>query len=86
MALPTVHLNGTSREELVSQRLDVVDSIRQAVLALRKAAPHARDYPQPAPDSGVAFRAAREVWEARLDRLEAVAEELRSEALDIQDA
>ena len=83
MALPTVHLNGTSREELVSLRLDAVDAIRQAVVALRKAAPHARDYYVQDPNT---YQAAREVWEARQDRLEDVAEELRSEALEIQDA
>lgn len=82
MALPTVHLNGTSRDELVSLRLDVVDAIRVAVVALRKAAPHARDYYVQSPE---AYRMARTVWEARQDALENVAEELRSEALDIQD-
>lgn len=82
--LPTVHLNGTGRKELVSLRLDVVEKIREAVQALRKAAPHARDYyVQPGTDG---YTVAREVWEARQKALEAVAEELRSEALEIQDA
>lgn len=80
MALPTVHLNGTSREELVSLRLDVVEAIREAVVALRKAAPHGRDYYVQGPD---AYKTARYIWESRIEQLEGVAELLRAEALDI---
>jgi hypothetical protein len=82
MSLPTVHLNGTSREELIQLRLEAVTAIREAIVALRKAAPHGRDYYVQSPE---AYRMARAVWEARLDALENVAEELRSEALEIQD-
>jgi transposase len=83
MALPTVHLNGTSREELVSLRLDVVEAIREAVVALRKAAPHGRDYYVQGPD---AYATARLIWEGRLAELEGIAERVRSEALDISNS
>ncbi len=83
MPVPTVHSNGTSREELVSQRLSVVTAIREAVVELRKAAPHGRDYYVQGPD---AYRTARLVWEGRLAELEGVAERIRAEALEIQDS
>ena len=83
MALPTVHLNGTSREELVQLRLDVVKAIREAVVALRKAAPHGRDYYVQGPD---AYKTARFIWEGRLAELEGIAERVRLEALEIQDS
>jgi transposase len=82
MSVPTVHLNGTSQEELVSLRLDVVEAIRDAVVALRKAAPHGRDYYVQGPD---AYNTARLIWEGRLAELEGVAERIRAEALDIAD-
>jgi hypothetical protein len=83
MSLPTVHSNGTSREELVSLRLDVVRAIREAVVALRKAAPHGRDYYVQGPDS---YATARFIWEGRIAALEGIAERLRVEALEIQDS
>ncbi len=83
MSLPTVHLNGTSREELVSQRLSVVTAIREAVVELRKAAPHGRDYYVQGPD---AYNTARLIWEGRLAELEGIAERIRTEALAIQDS
>ena len=45
---PIVHLNGTSKQELIDQRLAVLDALRKAGEALRNAAPNARDYyPEP---------------------------------------
>jgi hypothetical protein len=82
MILPTVHSNGTSREQLVELRLDVVRALGVAIMALTQACPHARDfYPQ---ESG-AYDFARGVWQGRLNVLHEMKEELRSEALQIQD-
>jgi len=44
MRLPTIHLNGTSREELVQQRVDVVEALDAVETVIGKAWPHGRDY------------------------------------------
>jgi hypothetical protein len=41
---PSVHINGTSKEELLNQVLDVLICLRAALEAMAKAAPHGRDY------------------------------------------
>ena len=44
LTLPTVHLNGTSRDGLLEGYIAAMDAIRLAMAACRAAAPHARDY------------------------------------------
>ena len=44
LTLPTVHRNGTSREELLRQVQDAGQAVFQARDALAKASPNARDY------------------------------------------
>lgn len=44
MMKPTIHLNGTSREELASQFSEAAAAIREAITANAAAAPNARDY------------------------------------------
>ena len=44
IALPTVHLNGTSRQSLIDDNDAAYNALRAAVRALEKAAPNARDY------------------------------------------
>jgi hypothetical protein len=44
VVLPIVHLNGTSRGELVEQRIEVGHKVREALKALAEAFPNARDY------------------------------------------
>ena len=44
MVLPVVHINGTSREELIRLRCDAADKVRQALEALADMAPNGRDY------------------------------------------
>jgi hypothetical protein len=44
MMTPTVHLNGTSREELMNQLLEAIRAIDNARNALARARPHDRDY------------------------------------------
>jgi hypothetical protein len=83
MILPTVHSNGTSREQLVQLRLDVVAPLRVAISALQMACPHARDfYPQ---EDG-AYDFARGVWKGRLDQLFKLMGTLEKEALEIQNS
>ena len=44
LTLPTVHLNGTSRDGLLEGYIAAMDAIRLAMKALQSAAPHPRDY------------------------------------------
>jgi len=42
--VPTVHLNGTSKQELLDQVCNAIGALRDAGIALAKACPNARDY------------------------------------------
>lgn len=42
--IPSVHMNGTSFDELCKQQRSVIDAISEAIAVHRKAAPHGRDY------------------------------------------
>lgn len=73
MIYPTVHLNGTSKEELQRQLRDAHEAIGKAIEAMAQAAPHGRDYyPQ---GSSVIYNAQAE-HTSRVRRLESVREEL----------
>jgi hypothetical protein len=58
ITLPRVHLNGTSRRELIDQYEMALDAVRAALIAVRNAAPHMRDYYPMGNDAF--FRAQRE--------------------------
>lgn len=48
LVLPIVHLNGTSREQLIEQQMEVVHALKAALAKLKEAAPNMRDYyPKP---------------------------------------
>ena len=44
LTLPTLYLNGTSRDSLLDGYLAALDALRLAMEALQAAAPNARDY------------------------------------------
>jgi hypothetical protein len=44
MIIPTVHLNGTSKKELMRQVTDVFAAVETAIQAMHRAYPHGRDY------------------------------------------
>lgn len=71
--VPTVHLNGTSKQELLNQAEDARDAVEVAISLLQAAAPNARDY---YPQSGRAFEQARRQHQDRLSRLQTVSAEL----------
>jgi len=53
LMVPTVHLNGTGRDELLAQITNAISAISDALDAMAKASPHPRDfYVQPADDMG----------------------------------
>lgn len=82
IAVPTVHLNGTSAKELLNQLKDAFTAVRQANEKLAQAAPHARDYYV---QNDRAYALAREQHVQRVKSLEAVAADLERIAIAIQD-
>ena len=73
MIVPTVHLNGTSKDELLRQVLEADRAVNVALSRLRDATPNARDYYPQGPD---AFREASNAHYLRIARLQSVREEL----------
>jgi hypothetical protein len=66
MTVPTIHNNGTCREELVKQQLDAVNALEEAIAAVQRAMPNGRDY---YPQGDGAIRRAMEEHYDRLARL-----------------
>ena len=83
LTVPTVHLNGTSRDELLRQVQDAGQALWQAIDALAKAAPNARDY---YPQGVVAYPAARGEHDRRCQALRKVYHELTQLSEAIADA
>jgi hypothetical protein len=79
--LPIVNNNGTSHEELISQRRNVADNLEAVLLSLRQMAPHGRDY-QTDP-TGDQFRLARTQHERRVKTLLDLRSEIQDEALTL---
>ena len=75
ITLPTVHLNGTSRDGLLEGYIAAMDAIRLARKALQSAAPHARDYYVQAGDT---FCLAQNQHFVRLARLRETLDELNT--------
>lgn len=73
--VPTVHLNGTARQELQEQLLGAIHAVDAATAALCKAAPNARDYYV---KSNVAAMLAAAEHRARLGKLAEVKAELHT--------
>lgn len=73
LAIPTIHLNGTAREELLSQLCDAITAIMAAMDTLAKACPNGRDYYPQGPD---AIQEALRQHANRLHNLKAVLDEL----------
>jgi hypothetical protein len=80
LAVPTVHMNGTSKKELLEQYKNAFTAVTTAVTELCKSSPHARDYYT---QKGDQYPVARKQHESRLKRLNSVAAELESIAVAI---
>jgi len=83
LTVPSVHLNGTSREELLRQVQAAWQAVWQARDALAKASPNARDYYL---QGELAYPAARAEHDRRARALLEVQEELSQLAEAIADA
>lgn len=51
IALPTIHLNGTSAQALFDANLDAIQAVEAAIDAVQRAAPNGRDYYVQGPDA-----------------------------------
>jgi hypothetical protein len=75
LTLPTVHLNGTSRESLLEGYIAALDALRLATEALQASAPNSRDYYVQAGDT---FCLAQNQHFVRLARLRETLDELNT--------
>jgi hypothetical protein len=75
MMVPTVHLNGTSKDELVRQVADAGRALRLGIETLGEANPNGRDFYIQGPD---ALRLAQQEHRIRLGKLEEVHDELQT--------
>lgn len=73
MIIPTIHLNGTSKNELLEAIGDALSALAKAKQALGGTAPNARDYYPQGPD---AINRAIEEHVERIKRLESIRQEL----------
>lgn len=73
LALPSIHLNGTSARDLYDANTKVISALREALYLLQIAAPNARDYYLPGSDS---FEVAVEQYKDRYRALVRVMDEL----------
>lgn len=85
LIVPTVHLNGTGRKELVNQLSASVLALDKALEVMAKAAPHGRDYyPQ---DNGAimgpTYLKAAEAHRQRVAKVYEVREELHDLAFSL---
>lgn len=71
--IPTLHLNGTSRELVLAQIYEAAIAVRAALVCLAGAAPNARDY---YPQGAGAYARALGEHVDRADKLQSVYEEL----------
>jgi len=81
MMIPTIHLNGTSRERLLEAIVEANNALIRAQQAVAETAPNARDYPQ---GYDALRKAQNEHW-ARMQKLIEVRQELEDIAEAICD-
>jgi hypothetical protein len=82
MMVPTIHLNGTSRQELLDGYVVTLRAVCDAIDALSKAHPNGRDYYVQGPD---ATHKAKDEHRSRVHRLASVRDELAAIAEAIHD-
>ena len=79
---PTVHLNGTSRQDLLDGYCEAIHALHQAGRKLAAAYPNGRDYYV---QGGDAIHTAMRQHEARMTKLKEIVSELEHIAEAIQD-
>lgn len=82
MMVPTLHLNGTSRTELLNEQLNVLQALRLARAAMIAASPNGRDY---YPQGKGAFEKAQDEHTDRVRAIEDVLAKVEALAMAISD-
>jgi hypothetical protein len=80
MILPTIHLNGTSRESLLEGYQEAIDALVEAGRKVAAAGPNGRDYYV---QGNKAFPQAMDEHEARLTKIRKVILELEAIAVSL---
>jgi len=78
MKTPTIHINGTSRQDLVEQYVNARSALHEAIRAMQATAPNGRDY---YPQGLQAIHEASSEHQERLYKLEVMAGEMFDLAL-----
>lgn len=75
MRLPTIHINGTHRNNLLEELSKVSSTLGDTLYAMRRASPNARDY---YPQGQEAFAEAVSEHAGRIERINSVAAEIEA--------
>lgn len=75
LAIPTIHMNGTSRDALFADLCEAIRTLYDADLALARASPSGRDY---YPQGPSAISIAMDQHAARLAKLREITKELET--------
>ncbi len=75
LMIPTIHMNGTSREALLDAILEAVHALHKAGRKLAATSPNGRDY---YPQGNAATSMAMDQHEARMNKLREVISELET--------
>ena len=79
---PQINLNGTSKNQLLEQQVEVLEHFRRLLGAMVGATPHGRDY-QLRPEE---YQFARDAWLERYTALDAMYREIEAHALLLSDS
>lgn len=82
LTLPTIHINGTSAEQLMEGYLDALHHVREAIAAIGRCAPNGRDY---YPQGPAVIIAAQREHRLRVEKLEEVMHEIEAIAEHVSD-
>jgi hypothetical protein len=80
LAIPTVHLNGTAKADLINGYCEAIEALHDAGRKLAAAYPNGRDY---YPQGGDAINVAMRQHEARMTKLKEIIGELEAIAMQI---
>ena len=85
MKFPMVHLGGTHPDDLLAGYLESMDKLYEAIQALQKACPNARDYVGSPTTWAHTFAAAAQEHQSRVARVIEVRQEIESIIGNIQE-
>jgi hypothetical protein len=73
LAVPTIHLNGTAKSDLLEAYCEAIHALHQAGTAMAKTYPNGRDY---YPQGATALNQAMDQHDDRMNRLRGIIKEL----------